>query len=131
MLCARNNCEYRLLHGCTQYELADKEDRITCEMDPYKREGFKNRREYLEDLADQWGVPTGIVTSLAAALGPGEDFDGLVSELEAWHDEQAILQYVGSREHLSDAEWAAISGTHYDPDEDAEDYERNTEWEAW
>ena len=48
----------------------------------YKENGFKNRQEYLEDLADNMGVGMDVVGMLADVLGPGEDFDGLVSELE-------------------------------------------------
>ena len=48
----------------------------------YEEEGCANRQEYLQQLADDSGVDSEIVSALADLLGPGEDFDGLVSELE-------------------------------------------------
>lgn len=50
----------------------------------YERDGFKNRAEYLANLADNYG--SDIVYALADALGPNEDFDGLISELEDYSD---------------------------------------------
>jgi hypothetical protein len=52
------------------------------EQDIYQRNGYANRREYLESLAANFGVDMSVVLTLASALGPNEDFDGLVSELE-------------------------------------------------
>ena len=51
-------------------------------MSIYTDEGFSNRREYLEDLADQTGVDLETVLILADLFGPNEDFDGLVTALE-------------------------------------------------
>jgi hypothetical protein len=48
----------------------------------YQREGYANRSEYLQSLADDFGVDLSTVQALADVLGPNEDFDGLVSELE-------------------------------------------------
>jgi len=48
----------------------------------YQENGFKNRQDYLEDLANNMGVSMDVVGMLADVLGEGEDFDGLVSELE-------------------------------------------------
>lgn len=51
----------------------------------YLENGFKDRddyREYLKGLADDYGVKTSIVMSLASALGPSEARDGLVAHLE-------------------------------------------------
>lgn len=48
----------------------------------YKQNGFTNRDEYLDYLADEYDVPKVVVYSLAHALGPSEDFDGLVNALE-------------------------------------------------
>ena len=48
----------------------------------YKRHGYKSREEYIEALADEYGVDSDTVWSLADALGPNEDFDGLVNILE-------------------------------------------------
>lgn len=46
---------------------------------PYEEEGFKNRKEYLNNLAEEYGD---VVHELADILGPSEDFDGLISECE-------------------------------------------------
>jgi hypothetical protein len=51
-------------------------------MSIYTDNGFANRREYLMDLADEYGVEHKIVFALASVLGSSEDFDGLVCELE-------------------------------------------------
>lgn len=45
----------------------------------YQENGFNNRKEYLADLAEEYGEK---VYYLAELLGPSEDFDGLVSMLE-------------------------------------------------
>ena len=44
--------------------------------------GCKDRQEYFEMLADEYGVDVETVEALADALGSNEDFDGLVSALE-------------------------------------------------
>lgn len=51
---------------------------------PYQANGFSNRKEYLDDLAGYWEQPDmkANVYMLADLLGPEEDFDGLVIELE-------------------------------------------------
>lgn len=41
-----------------------------------------SRDEYLIALADDYGLDTTIVFTLADALGANEDFDGLICELE-------------------------------------------------
>ena len=51
-------------------------------MSIYTENGYKNRREYLESLADEFGADTDTVFALADILGESEDFDGLISELE-------------------------------------------------
>ena len=51
-------------------------------MSIYIAEGYKSRRDYLQTLADEMGIDPTIVFSLASVLGPSEDFDGLVTELE-------------------------------------------------
>ena len=51
-------------------------------MSIYTDEGFKNRRDYLENLADDMGLEVETVFMLADLLGPSEDFDGLVTSLE-------------------------------------------------
>lgn len=48
----------------------------------YKAHGYSNRREYLDSLADDFGIDPQTVYMLADLLGPSEDFDGLVTMLE-------------------------------------------------
>ena len=49
-------------------------------MNTYQQHGFADRKAYLEDLAQEY--PRDAVFMLAELLGPSEDFDGLVTELE-------------------------------------------------
>jgi len=51
-------------------------------MNIYQQKGYTSREDYLESLAREFGVDHTSVISLANMLGPEEDFDGLVSELE-------------------------------------------------
>ena len=51
-------------------------------MTVYQEHGYTNRQEYLEALADDYGVDVNTVFALAYLLGPTEDFDGLVSAVE-------------------------------------------------
>lgn len=48
----------------------------------YQREGYSNRKEYLQALAVDFGIDERVVFELAVILGPNEDFDGLIIELE-------------------------------------------------
>lgn len=50
--------------------------------DLYLKAGFASRDDYLESLADTYGVEVLKVHMMADALGEYEDFDGLISELE-------------------------------------------------
>ena len=45
----------------------------------YQKNGFDNRQQYLNNLELEYGR---IVHDLANILGPDEDFDGLVTELQ-------------------------------------------------
>ena len=45
-------------------------------MSIYEELGFRDRNDYLESLTDA-------ILMLASALGPDEDFDGLLAELDA------------------------------------------------
>ena len=51
-------------------------------MTTYQAEGYKNRTEYLRELAEEMGVDEKTVFMMADLLGESEDFDGLVSSLE-------------------------------------------------
>ena len=48
----------------------------------YQRKGYANRKDYLRQLADEYGADLESVLVAADMLGPGEDFDGLVSMME-------------------------------------------------
>jgi hypothetical protein len=48
----------------------------------YVRKGYKDRRDYLKCLAQDYGVSYITVFSLASMLGENEDFDGLISALD-------------------------------------------------
>ncbi len=50
--------------------------------DVYLENGYENRKDYLKSLAEDFDVSLNTVYMLASMLGPDEDFDGLVSELE-------------------------------------------------
>lgn len=51
-------------------------------MSEYQELGFNSRREYVESLADEYGVELSEVIAVAQLLGKNEDFDGLVSWCE-------------------------------------------------
>lgn len=51
-------------------------------MSIYTDNGYKNRKDYLNNLADEFGVDVDTVYQLASILGADEDFDGLVTSLE-------------------------------------------------
>lgn len=50
--------------------------------DIYQANGYNDREDYLSCLAEDYGGDLDIVKALADLLGPNEDFDGLVSQLE-------------------------------------------------
>lgn len=52
----------------------------------YEEHGCSNRKEYLESLAEDFGVDIDNVRAIADLYGPSEDFDGLVTELEDYAD---------------------------------------------
>lgn len=47
--------------------------------DPYQG---KTRAEYLSGLAEEFCISLSVVEVIADTLGPDEDFDGLVTQLE-------------------------------------------------
>lgn len=53
----------------------------------YEANGYKDRKDYLEQLADMNGVNLDSVLMLADILGPNEDFDGLVTSIGDMGDE--------------------------------------------
>jgi len=48
----------------------------------YEVNGYGNRRDYLEGMSNDYGVPIDFVIELADMLGENEDFDGLITGLE-------------------------------------------------
>jgi hypothetical protein len=48
----------------------------------YAANGYKDRDDYLNSLADDRGIDSFTVNMMADILGDSEDFDGLVTELE-------------------------------------------------
>lgn len=48
----------------------------------WQENGYTGRRQYLTELADDFGIPYTRVMLLANTLGPAEDFDMLVSMVE-------------------------------------------------
>ena len=55
-------------------------------MDVYQENGYKNRKDYLMQIGDDYGADPQTVFELANVLGPNEDFDGLVSALEDYEE---------------------------------------------
>jgi len=52
----------------------------------YERNGYKDRKDYLNSLADDRGIDPMSVEIIADVLGESEDFDGLMSALEDFED---------------------------------------------
>jgi hypothetical protein len=48
----------------------------------YNAQGYKDREDYLTSLAQDFGIDIMAVRVISDMLGPSEDFDGLVSELD-------------------------------------------------
>ncbi|GHT83189.1 hypothetical protein FACS1894137_03670 [Spirochaetia bacterium] len=63
--------------------------------DVYTRNGYKDREDYLKNLADDWGLELFVVNMVADMLGPSEDFDDLVSELEDMDCDGALDAFQG------------------------------------
>jgi hypothetical protein len=55
---------------------------IMPELDVYQLNGFTDRRDYLNALADEYDVDSSTVFVLADMLGKSEDFDGLISSIQ-------------------------------------------------
>ena len=52
----------------------------------YERNGYKDREDYLNTLADDRGINSMVVDMIADELGESEDFDGLISALDDFED---------------------------------------------
>lgn len=48
----------------------------------YQENGYETRKDYLQSLADEYGVELSVVSAIASVLGPSEDFDGLVTSVQ-------------------------------------------------
>jgi len=59
----------------------------------YLDRGFESRAAYLKSLTEEY--PANIVYLLANLFGPSEDFDGLVTQLEDYDDEDSGKSYFG------------------------------------
>lgn len=66
-------------------------------MNAYQIAGYKNRREYLESLCEDY--PREAVYGIASILGPDEDFDGLITSLE---DDAELFFPSGTPDYLPD-----------------------------
>ena len=55
-------------------------------MNIYEENGYASRGEYLDAMAEDYGLEKSDVRLLADLLGPSEDFDGLISGLEEMQD---------------------------------------------
>jgi len=52
----------------------------------YAANGYKDRGDYLDSLADDRGIDRMSVDIIADVLGENEDFDGLISALDDFDD---------------------------------------------
>jgi hypothetical protein len=52
----------------------------------YASNGYKDRADYLDTLADDRGIDRMTVDVLADVLGESEDFDGLINALDDLED---------------------------------------------
>jgi len=52
----------------------------------YAANGYKDRGDYLDSLADDRGIDRMSVDIIADVLGESEDFDGLISALDDFDD---------------------------------------------
>lgn len=73
--------------GCSydvQRTVTDEEKEVIggVVMNIYQENGYKNRQDYLENLASDLDLDQELVFAAADLLGPTEDFDGLVTCLE-------------------------------------------------
>ena len=48
----------------------------------YTKNGYKNRRHYIRSIAEEYAVDEEFVFNLATVMGPNEDFDGLITEIQ-------------------------------------------------
>ena len=51
-------------------------------MNVYQENGYKDRKDYLKSLAEDFDMDYKDVVMIATTLGESEDFDGLITSLE-------------------------------------------------
>ena len=88
----------------------------------YTDNGFKNRADYLQSLADDFGIDINTVKDLASVLGAEEDFDALVTELEDMADDYTGEEKYSASEFQKDLEYA-LHHYNYVVYEDTDSYE--------
>jgi len=54
--------------------------------DIYTDNGYTDRAEYLDSLAEEYEIDIDVVLNLAEILDPNEDFDGLVTTLQDYSE---------------------------------------------
>lgn len=54
-------------------------------MTTYIERGYSSRSAYLQSVSEDYDVPLHIVQAVADLYGPGEDFDGLLAEMEDYN----------------------------------------------
>lgn len=52
----------------------------------YTKHGYKDRSDYLQNLADDCGIDLSDVLMISSILGESEDFDGLTMSLDDYLD---------------------------------------------
>ena len=55
-------------------------------MDIYKKNGYENRKDYLNQLAEEYEIDLNTVYAVASILGPNEDFDGLITSIQDYSE---------------------------------------------
>jgi hypothetical protein len=71
-----------VVHAIPPKAIARLNRERTIPLSRYEEEGCIDRFGYLKSLADEHGVAFDELLAIADALGPNEDFDGLVTTLE-------------------------------------------------
>ena len=56
-------------------------------MSIYTDKGYKDRKDYLKSLAEEYDVPYPMVWMFATSLGENEDFDGLIATIEDYQND--------------------------------------------
>jgi len=62
-------------------------------MNIYEENGYENRKDYLQSVADNYGIDIDKVYALAYVLGAGEDFDGLICSIQDYLSMSPIINF--------------------------------------